>query len=363
MQLRHGAAAWITRILCLAASSTLASGTASAQTGMRKVEIIDPNGFERPMVAATITIPEGWQSSGGIRWQPQAACQADATQPQFMAQDRSGLFAVEILPGTGWQANNLPVPQQGPGCPFLNITSPQQYLTALVQHIRPGASVLDYRPRPDLIKTQPPQPLPVQGIEQRRITEGGEVLIGYQNRGQAIREVIQAVTDVHITRMAGVMPGEVREFLIGSAWPAFAMRAPEGALDFRVADSIRLSLKTDPAWEAKMMEHQNANSAIAAKGARDRSQIISRSGQEINNIIMKGWQDRTSAQDRIHERTIRGIRETELFATPDGGTVELPGIRNNAWQTDRGGYITSDNPALNPSRDLGIGATQLRRID
>lgn len=362
MRLRHKAAAIILTFVCWGSCSWPPIGTAAAQARMQKVEIIDPNGFAQPMVAATIVVPEGWRSSGGVRWQPQAPCQADATQFQFVSQDGSGFFAVEIIPGAAWQANNLPVPQQGPGCPFLAITSAQQYVTALVQRIRPGATVLDYRPRPDLIKTPRLQPLPVQGIEQRLVTEGGEALIGYQIRGQAVREVIQVITDVYFTRMPGVVPGEVREFMTGSAMPAFAMRAPEGALNFAAADAIRASLTLDPAWQAKMQEHQNANSAIAAKGAQDRSQIIARTGREVNDIINKGWQDRQASQDRMHERTIRTIRETELFATPQGGTVELPGIQNRAWQTDRGNYLTSDDKALNPG-SLGIGATEMRRID
>ena len=339
------------------------AGAAAGQVQTQTVEIVDPNGFAQPMVAATIDIPAGWRHSGGIRWQAQAACAADATQLHFTAQDQSGLFVVEIMPAAAWQATNLPVPQQGGGCPFLNITSPQQYLTALVQRIRPGATMLDYRPRPDLIKTPPAQAPGMPGVEQRRITEGGEALIGYQVKGRPMREVIQVVTDVFVTRMPGVYPGEIREFLTGSTWGVFAMRAPEGGLNFAAADAIRSSLKVNPAWQAQMQGHQNAMASTNAKGARDRSAIIARTGREVNDIMNKGWQDRQAAQDRMHERNIRTIRGTELFATPQGGNVELPGILNRGWQTPGGNYITSDSPTLDPNRDLGIGATEMRRID
>ena len=336
---------------------------AAAQVRMQTVEIVDPNGFEQPMVAATIEIPAGWRHSGGIRWQPQAACGADATQLHFTAQDQTGLFAVEIMPVAAWQATNLPVPQHSGGCPFLNITSPQQYLGHVVQRIRPGAAILDYRPRPDLIATPPMQIPGAAGVEQRRITEGGEALIGYQIGAQAIREVLQVVTDVFVTRMPGVYPGEIREFLTGTTWGVFAMRAPDGALSFAAADAIRSSLKLNAAWQAKMQGHQSAITSANAKGARDRSEIVARTGREVNDMINKGWQERQAAQDRMHERTIRGIRGTELFATPQGGNVELPGILNRAWQTPAGNYITTDDSTFDPNRNLGIGATEMQRID
>ena len=341
---------------------TVPFANAAAQARMQTAQIIDQNGFAQPMVAATMAIPEGWRSSGTVRWQPLAPCQADATQMQFTAQDESGLHAVEIIPGTGWQANNLPVAQTGAGCPFLTITSAQQYLAALVQHVRPGATILDFRPRPDLIKTPRPQLPPLPGTEQRQITEGGEVLIGYEMHGRPMREVIQAVVDVLVTRMPGINPGEAYESLYGSAGAAFAMRAPEGSLNFATANAIQASFALHPAWHAEMLKHQNVMMSANAKGARDRSEITARTAREVNDIMNKGWQERQAAQDRMHERTIRTIRETELFAKP-GGTVELPGIQNRAWQTDRGNYITSDQNSFDPNRDLGIGATELRRID
>jgi hypothetical protein len=83
----------------------------------------------------------------------------------------------------------------------------------------------------------------------------------------------------------------------------------------------------------------------------------------VNEIINKGWQDRQAAQDRMHDRTIRTIRGTELYATPQGGTVELPGVLNRAWQTPGGNYITSGDQTFDPNRHLGVGATEMQRID
>lgn len=349
------------RPICFAALAMAAilAGPAAAAPPMQTAEIIDPNGFEQPMRAATISIPAGWRAQGQIRWQPRAACQAEATMVEFKASDPSGAFGVEIIPATAWQTNNLPVMQPTGGCPNWRAETPRQFLTALAAKIRPGARVLDYRDRPDLVTVTLPPPASMPGMQQRQTRAGGEILIAYEVNGRPMREIIMAVSDVSVTRMAGVMPGEVREFLLGYSLPGFAMRAPAGQLDFAAGEAIRKTLAIDPAWQARMNGHNNAMAATDARGASDRAAIRAEANRATSDMINQGWRDRQASQDRLHEQRIRQIREETQYANPDGSRVNLPSHYSNAWQTQGGNYIMG-NGSFDPNRDLGIGATQLR---
>lgn len=335
---------------------------AHAVPPMQPAEIIDPNGFERPMRAITLQIPQGWRSEGQVRWQPQAACQAEATQFVFRASDPTGRAGIEVIPGTGWQANNLPMPPISGGCATLRIQTPQQYLQALVAKVRPGARILDYRDRPDLV-TGPTVPMAgVPGIENRQVRAGGQVLIGYEAGGQQMREIIVAITDVTVTRMMGIGPNDIREFLIGMALPALAVRAPAGQLDFATAEAIRQSIAVDPEWQARMNRHTSAIAATNARAARDRSAIIAETARSTNETLMQGWRDRNAAMDRTQEQRIRQIREETQYANPDGSRVNLSSHYSNAWQMPNGTYIQG-NGGFDPNRDLGISATPLRPLE
>ena len=331
------------------------------------VEIIDHNGFEAPVPAARIMIPVGWQHRGGVIWNPQTGCQAEATRFEWAAGDPAGASAVEIVPATAWQATNLPPQFQSTGgCTNAGFSDIRQFLQALVQARRPGAAILDFRPRADIAKplgdmlTQTAM-APMPGIEQRTWADAGEVLIAYRYKSQNVREIIGASAIFSVTRMADAMGG-VMEFMYGSSLPAFAMRAPDGALDFQLYETIRLSMKPDPQWQARMNRHNQTVAQINAKGARERSRITAQANAEISTMIHEGWKARQAIEDKSHDKLIRAIRGQEIYNDPQmGEQVELPNTYSHAWRLEDGSYLMTDNPNLNPYVEFGINAVELQR--
>jgi len=343
---------------------------AGAQQGQRfrPVAIMDPTGFERPMPAAHIMVPVGWQAQGGVRWNPQAPCQSDVVQHQWSASDSTGLFAVEILPTTGWQWSTLPYPL--PGCDNLMVRSVQEYLQAVVQVMRPGATMLDFRARPDLVAEMAPVAASMQSGDPNRRSwfEAGDILIGYQGPSGPMRELIGAVIIFNVMRMPGLQGTD--EFVMGVSLPSFAARAPEGRLDFQLAETIRRSLKPDPEWSRRRQEGQRAVAEINARGARDRARqnanAQARLGQtysEIGDIINNGYKERQVMIDRGQESWSLMTREQEVYRDPmaSGGQVELPNTYNHAWRLQDGTYMMTDNPNLNPNVDMGVNAERLQR--
>lgn len=355
---------------CFAAAATLPSSASAAPGGQRfrMVDIIDPNGFGKPMPALRGLVPADWQPQGGVVWNPRPQCGADGIQIRWMAGDARTGVGVELLPVMSWQANNLPMQiPTGASAHCLNapITTARAYLEALVRVTRPGAQILDYRPQPDIVRAagfQPSHDVSPMG-ELRNWAEAGDVLIGYNFQGRNFREIIRGVAVFNTTTMPGVMPGEIREFLIGNSLPAFAMRAPDGALDFKLFDTIHRSFKTDPEWAARMAEHNAIIAKTNAKGAADRHAIRMQTNAEISSMINKGWADRQASQDRTQEKFVRTIRGVELYADPAAGRpVELPNTYDHAWRLQDGTYMMTDNPNFDPNVEFGVNGTRLQVI-
>lgn len=345
-------------LIPLLAAGLLAAGPAVATNGMQRVAIIDPSGFEKPMPAHWVQLPAGWQTQGGVIWDQNAPCGAT---PSFRWQARSpdGSQLLTIHPSEAWTWDNLGMPPTQGQCPRAPITTVRQYLESFVQRYRPGARILDYRDRPDLIRSPPPPG--GSGMQWRK--DGGELLIAYAGPGGERRESVAAVVLFSLTTMAGVMPGETRQFLSGVASAPTTLSAPAGALDMNLLTHVANTGQPDPQWQARMNRHNAVIARQNQRGAADRSQIIADTYSEISDMQMRGWQDRNATNDRIHDRNIDAATGTTRYADPDAGQVRLDSNYDNAWRTTDGSYLQSDDPNFDPNRDLDTEAERLERIE
>ncbi len=331
---------------------------------VREVQIIDRNGFERPIPAAHMLLPHDWQVQGGVMWSPNSPCGQSGIY-EWAAWSPDGLFGVELMPNASWQMNNLPAQFQGMDpCPKRNATSVRQYLEQLAQERRPGARVLDYRDRPDLAQAAgvPGQRTPMTMGELRQWAEAREVLLGYTYNGTPYREVIQATAVFTHTIMPDAMTGGTMETLAAFTTPAFAFRAPDGRLDFTMVESLRSSIRSDPEYDRRMAAHYQTIGRIRAKGAADRAAVTTQHGDEVLDIINKGYESRQRMIDAGHDRVSRTIREVEVYNDPLEGQVELPSQYDRAWRLDGGDYLLSNDRNLEPWRDLGVNGTEMERL-
>jgi hypothetical protein len=337
---------------------------AADQYRVREVEIIDQNGLDRPVVASRILIPYDWQTRGGVTWNPLATCRGDAVRVDWEASDRSGAYALHIMPSFMWEANNLGAAYQVQGgCQTFTMANAEQYLEAFVNYYRRGARILDYRLRTDLMQALPPLPdvAGMPGYESRTNREVGEILIAVNNNGQEEREVIRATVAVTTTTMSDGLT--TATFLNGYAFPAVAMRTPKGALDFRFFDFVTASIRLDPEWERQVTRLFTNIAQVETTEARKRSQIISRTGAEISDMIMQGYEDAQQAQDRQAEAWSQAMRGVELYDDPRlGEQVELPNTYSNAWRLVDGSYVIAADPTFDPGVAFGIDAYRLEPV-
>jgi len=353
----------ITVTLLAALCLTQLTWGASAPEGayrLQRVEIMDRQGFEQPMVAATAFIPVGWKTQGGVVWTPQAACGLGFNF-NWQASSPDGSSAIAFMPADRWQSNNFGSASQT-GCPMAPISSVQQYLQAFVEQYRSGARILDFRPRPDVSRQfeHLNSVTPMPGGELRSWVESGEVLIGYNTQGVEMRELISATTAFNFSRFEGGVGGSPLESLSGASFTNFSMRAPHGQLDFRLAEALRKAARPAPQWQSLINAHTAKMSSINRKGAMDRAAITARTNDEIRQMQRDSWKQYNESSDRMQRETTETIRGVETYDDPyNGGTVELDNTYEQAWQLDDGTFVLTDDPSFQPYPVFGQDGKQL----
>ncbi|MFC2953105.1 hypothetical protein ACFOOP_14290 [Marinicaulis aureus] len=331
---------------------------------VKRVEIIDRSGFEKPLTAYTMMVPVDWNGQGGVVWGQNMGCGGGGSTVNYSASSPDGRSGVQLMPSFSWSWNNFSGPGQTGGCPFLQIGGIKQYIEYLVSQTRPGARIIDFRPREDIAEPfkQFNANNPMPGMDMRSWVEAGEALIAYNGNGGEIRETIAAVALINYSRMqdtSGMGMGDM-EILAGSAMPAYAMRAPNGQLDFNFTELVRKSIREAPEWSQRMARHNAKIAQTNLKGAQDRSRIIARTGSDILDMQMESWRNQNASSDRIQRESTEAILGVETYNDPyNGGTVQLDNTYDNAWQLNDGSFVLTDDAMFEPYRDLGMDGQRL----
>ncbi|MCB1954503.1 MAG: hypothetical protein KDG55_02445 [Rhodocyclaceae bacterium] len=346
-----------------------------ASTSMRfeRGVIIDPTGFAEPMAALTLFVPYGWRAEGGVFWDRSFLC-TNGYNFQWSAISPDGSTGVQVLPQAKWENNDYGAGASSPGCSQAPYTSARDWISALAAQTFPGARVIDYRDRPDLLQaSQAPQRQQMPLGESRSWSEAGEALIAFVRNGRDMRGSVAAVVSFNqlITDMAGIYgndptisapAGRARmNALTGFAWPAWAAYAPNGQFDFRFFEAIRRSLKPNPAWLRAIANHNTTIAAGALAEGRKRAAIIQQTNDEIARIRQQTWDMQQESADRRAREFGEAIRGVQSFNDSDapGGTVELSHNYNHAWRMTDGTYVLSNDPNFEPFRDLGMDGRAL----
>jgi uncharacterized protein YbdZ (MbtH family) len=296
---------------------------------LQQVQIVDSKGFQQPMVAATVQIPAGWQTVGGIDWNDSTTCIANQLQVAWTAIAPDSLTALEIMPGFSWQVAGTEI-QFNP-CPSAPYRSTRELLEATVQRARPGARVLDYQRMPE-VEQKMTQMAQAQGNPQVQLRpDAGRLLVGYQQDGVEMREMFTAA----------VTFSQSQGNLVGGTGMIHAARAPNNRLDFSLTERISNSMQPDPQWMEAMKQRSMANmqrvdqaqknsindwsrrqSAItAAKGMADRHAIRMRGNQQVADIYSGIAKNTGDTSDRMQQRAVAAINEVNNYTGVDGGRV------------------------------------------
>ncbi|WP_027071265.1 hypothetical protein [Luteimonas sp. J29] len=312
------------------AQGAAAGGLPALRTDqLQQVRIMDSAGFGQPMVAATVEIPAGWQTVGGVGWNDSSSCVANQLQITWSAIAPDSLTALEIMPGFNWQVAGTEV-QFNP-CPSAPYRSTRELLEATVQRARPGARVLDYQRMPE-VEQKMAQMAQGQGGAQAQVRpDAGRLLVAYEKDGVDMREMFTAA----------VTFSQAQGNLVGGTGLIHAARAPNGRLDFSLTERIANSMQPDPRWMEAMKQRSMANiqrigsaqsaaindwhnrqmAIINAKGAADRHAERMRGNQQVADIYSGIARNTSDTSDRMQQRAVAAINEVNNYTGVDGGRV------------------------------------------
>lgn len=346
---------------------------------VHRAEIVDRQGFEKPMVAATMMVPAGWKQQSTVEWQVPSQKKPCGSMYglRLSAAAPDGSAAIELVPGNAWASNNFGAPVDN--CLNAQVRDAQQYLQAWVQHHRPGARWLDYRARPDKLQGVSGRQDSFNGGGTSLRYDAGQALIAYSTNGREMRETLVAIMSVIETQFRGVN-GRSMQNMQGQSFGVLAWRAPAGTLDFRQFDAVWATLRPGDEWQARINKSQ---AEMAADDERTRREINRINGEmqrenamhaaqrhairmgtirDVAAIRNSTYQSTQATNDRMHTDNSRTIREVNGYREPrGGGVVELSSHYQHAWQLRDGSYVLTDSPNFNPSRDLGVAGEQLVR--
>ncbi|MEO8653470.1 MAG: hypothetical protein ABI409_05040 [Ramlibacter sp.] len=348
----------------------------AAPLRVQLVEIVDSQGFERPMRAFSVMLPVGFKYEGKVAWSLTAGGCQRPFSPRLQAQAADGQQAIALLAGEGWGRSSFGA--LSPGCPMGDIASAEGYLRHWVQRQRPGARWIGWQPRPDLVA--PPSSMDMGGGGgMRSWHEAGRATIAYTHEGRPVQEILAVIANFTATTMASLPGQPPMQMMTGESVGMLSWRAPEGQLDPKQFDAVWSSLRSDPAWSARVQQGMNQ---MAQDNARTQAQIsqiqaetgrqtiaeMGRRGQmaaqtraEIAGIQQQGFDNRMASQDRQQTETVKAIRGVEHWRADDGKVVELPSQYPHAWKLKDGSYLLTDSPAFDPGRDLGIEGEKMQR--
>ncbi len=220
-----------------------------------------------------------------------------------------------------------------------------------------GLSVVDESPSPELQQIAARnQAFPAQGTQYS--SDSIRVRLHYIFNQLPVGEELSGVTEYTRISSPG-MYGNAENFFWSMGYIT-GFRAMRDRLESNsgLYRGIFSSIKINPAWKAVVQQvsqglTNNTIRGINQIGALSRQ--ISRNFNEISDMNMRGWQERSAAQDLMSENFSQNIRGVDPYYDPNTGrNIELPSGYTQAWSTPLGEYILSDDPNFNPN----IGSTQ-----
>lgn len=356
---------------------------------LKRAEIVDRHGFEKPMPALSVLIPTDWTFDGEVRFAQRPGNPEDLVRLAFRAASPDGRLAIELFPGWGWAWADDPMMRQamqnqnamaarlgGAQTEIMPPMSARDFLTRVaIPRLRPGAKVLDTEPVPGLdqalqSQVKQAQALAAQvGVQMRLRADQARARIQVAPGKAPAEEWITAVVFTRSTPMPSMNPasGQMVQSAThqSSAEFLYGLRAPAGELPAheKLFHTVLSTVRVDPAWQARVSQVQANIQASQLQGARDRSRIIAQSAEDTRRIMREGYEARQKSEDRNSERWSDAMRGVQTFRNPGTGEdVKLSNEYAHAWASGNGEYVLSDTPGFNPGQVLKGNWTELQPV-
>jgi len=369
-----------------AAADPANAGEPSNAVELEQVEIKDPT--RRNMAAYRLLIPKGWTFEGGMTpVAPDYYVIPYFSQVTVRSPDgRGAVFWGPIEFGYGGGADFPPFTPFD-GRPFLQIPaslgdywiqlaelSPAEGVTKLeivseqvIQEATENVRKL-FDPLYESARQESAQ-LAGIGESLQFDVEARELVIRYEEHGEPTEATIFTTIRHTVYRYPD---GSVR----AAMWNLdhmYCLFGPIGTnpLEDPVLAAIVRSRKEVPEWQETIQRwYLEKNQQIVAQGlanisAAARASATQRTtqSQDVLDISFQAWKSRNAANDTGHSSSINGIHERTTFATPAGGTVDLPSHYQNVYTDGRGNYVLHNDANYRINTDPRFNSRDWQQIE
>jgi hypothetical protein len=377
-------------VTTLSAASVHAAPAPAPYLRLKKVQVVDKHGFEKPMPALSVLVPIDWSFDGEVRFAQQpGGSPADMVKITFRAASPDGRTGVELFPGYSWAWADDPTMRQaiqssnamsaqlgGARTELMAPLSARDFLIRIaVPKLRPGARVLGTEPIPDVeeplreeVKQAQAQALQA-GLQLRIKADHARAHLQDHAGGQPTEEWITAVVYTRAMPAPSMNPMTGQ---MGQTWTyqcaaqfLYGLWAPPGNLNAneKLYRAVLSTVRIDPDWQGRVSQVQANIQAAQLKGARDRSRIISQSSEDMRKTIREGYESRQRSHDRTSAEFSDALRGVQNYRNPTTGeVVQLDNQHGHAWASGNGEYVLSDSPGFNPNATLRGNWTELQPV-
>ena len=356
---------------------------------LKRAEVVDQHGFEKPLPAMSVLIPVDWTFQGEVKLAQRIGDPADLVKLVFRTTSPDGRLAIELLPSWNWSWVDDPMMRQAiqnqsamaaqlgraPTQMMPPMTARDFLSKVAVPKLRPGAKLLGIEPIPDLdpalqSQVKQAQALASQaGLQTRLRADEARARIQLAAGKAPAEEWITAVVITHATAMPTLTPGsgQMRQSATyqSSAESIYALRAPPGELPTheKLFRTVISTVRVDPAWQARVTQVQASMSASNVQSAQDRSKIIAQSAEAQRRSIQGAYEAHQKAEDKSAERFSDAMRGLQTYRNPvTGEDVKLSNQYGHAWASGNGEYVMSDTPGFKPGDVLQGHWTELQPV-
>lgn len=342
---------------------------------MKVVQIVDAQGFEKPIPSNSLLIPVNWQSQGATTWNIKDKCNSIATH--LIVTGPAG-HAFERFPVYKWtwaddpralQASSAQSARMGMHvCDVMPPMRAEEYLRRNLAKLRPNAQLVGFEPAPKLMESLQQQAQQTEeaarrfNMKQQVKYDAIKARLKYSVNGKPMEEWLLAATV-----STGTFFAPMRLWNYDCVAYTAGQRAPAGELDAsaKLFELIASTYRTNPEWQARITKVALAIQQTDLKGVRDRSAIIAKSAEDTRNIQRQTFENQQRAEDRSATQFSQYIRGVETYQNPTTGeTIDLDNNYGHAWVNNRGEYLLSDQAGFDPNSVPGNTQnwTQLQHV-
>ncbi|MCP9480145.1 hypothetical protein NNA33_19830 [Marisediminitalea aggregata] len=336
--------------------------------------IKDEFGFDRPMEAMTINMPESWDVKGLVQWYGKSTCTMDISTPKvhLKGSAKNGMQWLEIIPGGvwAWNSNFDTMPQLYTstiaGCDSKPIVDIETFVNQYIRSIRPHAKINSVRQRPDIIQdimkeqAQDIHQFQQQYPNMRLRPEAMEVDLTYFANNKKVNELLETTVifiDSPILDANGGMGGIMT---ISMAQGSILTAAVNGQADRKLLDSISDSIVNNAEYQARLRQMMNQRARlmaqatqrqIAANRAYRQSMASANTAQNYNDILdsnMASWNRIQEMKDAGQRKLVDATLERTPWQTTSGESVYMPQQYQRVFQLPNGVFAGTNDSFFNP---------------